>query len=46
MKMVKFLTEFEYFNCILEKKKLYFQIKNIKSYRLCSFNMYVIYIYM
>ena len=30
MKMVKCLPEFEYFYCILEKQKLYFQNMNIK----------------
>ena len=37
MKIVKCLPEFEYFYCIIEKRKLYFQNKKIKSYRLCSF---------
>ena len=41
MKMVKCILEIEYFYCILEKKKLYFQNKNIKSYRLCSFKRHL-----
>ena len=40
--MVKCLPEFEYFYFILEKSKLYFSNKKIKSYSLCSFNIFQI----